>query len=102
MPLYRWNADNLEPMQPTTFEAEAIAGSTDLQRLLRDQPDVLEEGLFVVAEEFSNWEDSTNRRIDLASSGPEGKLVVVELKADRQRATTANYRPSATRRWYPT
>ena len=32
MPLYRWNADNLEPVQPTTFEAEGLQERTDLQR----------------------------------------------------------------------
>ena len=50
-------------MQSTTFEAEQLQ-EANLQRLLRDQPDVLEEGLFIVAEEYGNWEDS-NRRIDL-------------------------------------
>ena len=64
MPLYRWNADNLEPVPPTNFEAEQLQERGDLQRLLRDQPDVLEEGLFIVAEEYGEWEDSS-RRIDL-------------------------------------
>ena len=54
MPLYRWNADNLEPVQPSTFELEQLQ-EADLQRLLLDQPDVLEEGLFIIAEEFGNW-----------------------------------------------
>ena len=43
MPLYRWGADNLDPVSPTTFEAESIQ-EADLQRLLRDQPEVLEGG----------------------------------------------------------
>ena len=55
---------------------------TDLQRLLRDQPDVLEEGLFVVAEEFSNWEES-GRSIDLLALDRFGCLVVIELKRTR-------------------
>ena len=79
MPLYRWNADNLEAVPPTTFEAEQLQERADLQRLLRDQPDVLEEGLFIVAEEFSNWEDSY-RSIDLLGLDRLGYLVVVELK----------------------
>ena len=79
MPLYRWNDDNLEPVPPTTFEAEGLQERTDLQRLLRDQPDVLEEGLFIVAEEFSNWQDSS-RSIDLLALDAEGNLVVIELK----------------------
>lgn len=78
MPLYRWNTDNLEAVPPTTFEAEQLQEAS-LQRLLRDQPDVLEEGLFIIAEEFSNWQDSS-RSIDLLALDGEGNLVVVELK----------------------
>ena len=79
MPLYRWNPDNLEPVTPTTFQAEGLREREDLQRLLRDQPEVIEEGLFIVAEEFSNWQDST-RSIDLLGLDVEGNLVVIELK----------------------
>ncbi len=79
MPLYRWNPDNLETVTPTTFEAEGLREREDLQRLLRDQPEVIEEGLFVVAEEFSNWQDSS-RSIDLLGLDVEGNLVVIELK----------------------
>ena len=78
MPLYRWGDDNLENVTPTTFEAEGLQ-EADLQRLLRDQPDVLEEGLFIVAEEFSNWQDS-GRSIDLLAVDSENRLVVIELK----------------------
>ena len=78
MPLYRWNADHLEAVPPTTFGAEQLQ-EANLQRLLRDQPDVLEEGLFIVSEEYGDWEDS-NRRIDLLALDAEGSLVVVELK----------------------
>ena len=79
MPLYRWNADNLENVTPTTFEAEGLQERADLQRLLRDQPEVLEEGLFIVAEEFSNWQDS-GRSIDLLALDDQARLVVIELK----------------------
>ena len=79
MPLYRWNSDKLETIPPASFEAEQLQERTDLQRLLRDQPDVLEDGLFVVAEEFSNWEES-GRSIDLLALDQLGGLVVIELK----------------------
>ena len=78
MPLYRWNADNLEPVTPTTYERENLQ-EIDLQRLLRDQPDVLEEGLFIVAEEYGDWRDSY-RSIDLLALDKKGRLVVAELK----------------------
>ncbi len=78
MPLYRWNPDNLEPVPATTFESEQIL-EEKLRTLLRDQPEVLEEGLFIIAEEFSNWQDS-GRSIDLLALDGEGNLVVIELK----------------------
>ena len=79
MPLYRWNDDNLEAVPPTTFEAKQLQERADLQRLLRDQPEVLEEGLFIVAEEFSNWQDSS-RSIDLLALDDQARLVIIELK----------------------
>ena len=79
MPLYRWSADNLDAVPPTTFEAEQLWERDDLQRLLRDKLEALEEGLFLVAEEYGDWEDS-NRRIDLLALDSEGSLVVIELK----------------------
>ena len=78
MPLYRWEDDHLEPMPVTTFEIERLQ-EADLQRLLRDQPSVLEEGLFIIAEEYSNWQDSS-RSIDLLGLDQSGRLVVIELK----------------------
>ena len=78
MPLYRWNSDNLESVPSTSFEGEHIL-EEKLRTLLRDQPEVLEEGLFVIAEEFSNWQDSS-RSIDLLVLDREGNLVVIELK----------------------
>ena len=47
--------------------------------MLRDQPEVLEEGLLIISEEFGNWQDS-NRRIDLLGLDADGRLVVIELK----------------------
>lgn len=47
--------------------------------MLRDRPEVLEDGLLIIAEEYSNWEDS-NRRIDLLALDFTGRLVVIELK----------------------
>ena len=79
MPLYRWNTDNLELVPATTFEAERLQERADLQQMLRDQPDVLEEGLFIVADEYSNWQDSS-RSIDLLGLDESGRLVVIELK----------------------
>ena len=65
-------------IERATFDLEK-----DLQRLLRDKPEAIdiERDLFIVAEEYSNWAESS-RRIDLLGLDREGKIVVVELKRD--------------------
>ena len=60
-----WPDDRqFEPLAETSFEIENLYERYDLQRMLRDRPNLLEEGLFVIAEEFGDWEES-NGRIDL-------------------------------------
>ena len=71
--------EGLVEVDSTSFGQEGMLERADLQRLLRDQPQVLEEGLLIISEEFGNWQDS-NRRIDLLGLDAEGRLVVVELK----------------------
>ena len=71
--------ERLEKIEPTSFGQEAVLERADLQRILRDQPDVLEDGLLIISEEFGNWEDS-NRRIDLLGLDVRGRLTVIELK----------------------
>ena len=63
----------------TTFGAEGIYERRDIQRLLRDNIDVLGESLLVISEEFGEWLDSS-RRIDLLCIDTDANLVVVELK----------------------
>ena len=75
MSIYKMTCNNFEPISATTFQKT----ERDIQQLLRDQPDVVEEGLFIVSEEFSNWQDA-KLRIDLLGLDSEGRLVVIELK----------------------
>src|SRR5687768_16390009 len=49
------------------------------QRLLRSQIEVLGDELYVLTEEFSDWEHS-RCRIDLLAIDKEANLVVIELK----------------------
>jgi hypothetical protein len=56
-----------------------IGERADLQRLLRSQVDVLGDDLYVLTEEFGDWEDS-KRRIDLLAVDTDANLVVIELK----------------------
>ena len=81
MAIYKMVGDKerLEEIPATSFGQEGVFERTDLQRILRDQPDVLEEGLFIITEEFSNWEGS-GRSIDLLAIDQIGRLVVIELK----------------------
>ena len=80
MAIYKMVGDKekLDEVAPASFGQEGVL-ERDLQRMLRDQPEVLEEGLLIIAEEFSDWEDS-NKRIDLLGLDAKGRLVVIELK----------------------
>ena len=69
------NKDKLVEVDQTSFGQEGVLERADLQRILRDQPQVLEEGLLIISEEFCNWQDS-NRRIDLLGLDAEGRLEV--------------------------
>lgn len=81
MAIYKMVGDkeSLEKVASTSFGQEGVLERADLQRILRDQPEVLEEGLLIISEEFGNWQDS-NRRIDLLALDSTGRLVVIELK----------------------
>jgi len=68
-----------EPVPQTTFAAAQVRERDDLQRLLRDQVEVVADGVLLVAEEFGQF-DSANRRIDPLGVDIDGHLVVIELK----------------------
>lgn len=79
MPLFEMNADAFRPLSQASFAVLKVRERDDLQRLLRAQIDVLGDELYVLAEEFGEWEDS-RRRIDLLAIDPLANLVVIELK----------------------
>lgn len=79
MAVYEVKEDNLVEVEKTTFAQEGIDERADLQRLLREQIDVISPDTMVIAEEFGDWEDS-KRRIDLLGLDRDGNLVVIELK----------------------
>ena len=81
MAIYKMSEDKKELVQvvPTSFGEQGVLERADLQRLLRDKPEILEKGLLIISEEFVSWQDS-NRRIDLLGLDAQGRLVVVELK----------------------
>ncbi len=79
--LYQMSNQNtgFEKVDETSLGNEGILERQDLQRIIRDQPEVIEPGLFIVAEEYSNWAES-GKSIDLLGIGKDRNLVVVELK----------------------
>lgn len=79
MPLYEMTSDAFRPLTEASFADLKVRERYDLQRLLRTQIGVLDDDLYVLTEEFGDWEDS-RRRIDLLAIDKEGNLVVIELK----------------------
>ena len=79
MPIYELTKDSIAPLPPATFAELGISERTDLQRLLRDNIEVIAPNTLVISEEFSSWEDS-RRRIDLLAIDKEANIVVIELK----------------------
>lgn len=79
MPLYQITDQAFRPIPEASFAAMGIGERSDIQRLLRTQIDVLGDDLYVLTEEFGDWEDS-KRRIDLLAVDADANLVVIELK----------------------
>lgn len=79
MAIYEYRVDEIRPLGETTFAAEQIAERADLQRLLRRNIQLIDPDLYVLADEFSEWEDS-RRRIDILAMDRDANLVVMELK----------------------
>lgn len=81
MSLFEMTGTDFQKIAPTTFGEENIKERQDIQRILRSHISDIAPGCMVLAEEYSNWEDS-QRRIDLLCLDKSGNLVVVEFKRD--------------------
>ena len=79
MPLYEMTDSSFRPVPEKSFTDMGIGERTDIQRLLRTQIEVLGDDLYVLSEEFAEWDDS-KRRIDLLAIDKQAWLVVIELK----------------------
>lgn len=64
MALYQITETSLQRVPETSFAQERLLERRDLQRLLKSDPSVISADLYVVAEDYGEWEDSS-RRIDL-------------------------------------
>jgi len=79
MAIFKFTKDAFVPLTETQLSAENIFERKDLQRLLRNQIEVIDPDLMVISEEFDQWVESA-RRIDLLCIDREANIVVVELK----------------------
>jgi hypothetical protein len=79
MPIYEMTSESLRKLSETSFETAGIRERNDLQRLLRNQIEIVSPDTLIIAEEFGDWEDS-KRRIDLLGLDKDANLVVIELK----------------------
>lgn len=79
MPLYEMTTNSFRALSGTTFVTMKVRERDDLQRLLRSQIEVLGDQLYVLTEEFGDWDES-RRRIDLLAIDRQANLVVIELK----------------------
>lgn len=79
MPLYEMTDSSFRAVPEKSFTDMGIGERTDIQRLLRTQIEVLGDELYVLSEEFAEWDDS-KRRIDLLAIDKQAQIVVIELK----------------------
>ena len=79
MPIYELSDSGIERLQRTTFADQGIRERQDIQRLLREQIEIISDKTMVIAEEFGDW-DASRRRIDLLCIDKDANLVVIELK----------------------
>src|SRR5437660_8220856 len=79
MPLFELTETAVTEVERATFEALGIHERYHLQKVLRDSINVIDPYIYVITEEFGEWEDA-RRRIDLLCLDRDANLVVVELK----------------------
>jgi hypothetical protein len=79
MPIFELTRDAILPVREVTLAKQGYRERYDLQRVLRDQIEAVSPNSYVLAEEYSEWEDA-RRSIDLLCIDKDANLVVVELK----------------------
>jgi hypothetical protein len=79
MALFEVRSDKIQKVETVNFISEGIKERQQLQQWLLEEPGALGENLFIISEEYGDWEDS-RRRIDLLGLDEDANLVVVEIK----------------------
>lgn len=86
MPLYELTGDGFGLIEHASYKELGLREREDLQRLLKDQIEIIDPDLLVLRDEFDEWDES-RRRIDLLCVDSSGQLVVIEIK----RTETGNH-----------
>ena len=81
MAIFHFSEESIEPVEATTFAEQNIFERYDLQRLLKDNIQVVATDILIISEEFGEWIDS-KRRVDLLGIDSDGAIVVIEIKRD--------------------
>lgn len=81
MPIYELTSDAITAVETTTLPLQGVRERYDLQRVLRRNIAAIAKDIYVLAEEYREWEDS-RRSIDLLALDKEANLVVIELKRE--------------------
>ncbi len=79
MALYQFRNNCLRRVADTSLAHEGIREMEDLQRVFRDQIEIVSPDTLVISEEYSQW-DSSSRRMDLLGLDRNANIVVLELK----------------------
>ncbi|MEU4244454.1 hypothetical protein [Actinoplanes sp. NPDC026619] len=87
--LLRVTHDTFIPLERTTMVAAGKTETTDLERWIKDCPQLIDDTLLVVTNQFGSWaaanDDAARERPDVLALSTSGELVVMELKRDGDR-----------------
>lgn len=79
MPIYEMTKDAIKEVPKTTLAEYGFKERYDLQRVLRQNIGAVAPNVYVLCEEYCEWEDA-KRRIDLLCIDKDANIVVIELK----------------------
>jgi hypothetical protein len=79
MPIYEITKDTIKEVPKTTLAEHGFRERYDLQRVLRQNIGAVAPNVYVLCEEYCEWEDA-KRRIDLLCVDKDANIVVIELK----------------------
>ncbi len=79
MGIFNISENGIHEINKTNFQKNGILERTHLQNYLRDKIEIIYPDTLIIAEEFSEWEES-KKRIDLLGIDINANLIVFELK----------------------